>query len=405
MPPAKTPEGEQAWREVFQSSPASLAQFSDEEFRDYAKRSGLPEAYAEQLRAKPVSGTLRFRFVIFDLGTKLRLRVSNEVGTEPLVIAAASASLGGSPFQGPRGAIKRVTFGGEAGVTIPAGAPVVSDPIDLAPDSNVELVVSLCLPNAIFVGGFGKIPLEVAPGDQTMVEHLQDSRSLVVRPLVTGISMLTSLSHRVIGMLGDSLTDSNCSQGQSWPEHLHRRLAARTGGPSFSIANAGIGGNRLLAPGAEPEMGIAGLARLDRDILRVDGLSHLIVFEGTNDIGMSGETMYGDNPDISPEDVIASYRQIISRARPRDVKVAVATLPPFAGSVHDSPKKEATRQAVNKWIRTSGKPDAVIDFDAMLRDPANPLQLRSEYDMGDHLHLNAAGCEAMANGVDLTIFD
>ena len=161
------------------------------------------------------------------------------------------------------------------------------------------------------------------------------------------------------------------------------------------------GGNRLLTPGWGP----AALARLDRDALRIDGISHLILLEGINDIGMSGASPWGNNPVLSPAQLIAAYQQIIARAHARGVKVFIGTLTPNAGSIsHSSPDKDAIRAAVNVWIRTAREADGVIDFDAMLRDPAATDRFLAAYDSGDHLHPSEAGYIAMGNGIDLGLF-
>jgi lysophospholipase L1-like esterase len=122
--------------------------------------------------------------------------------------------------------------------------------------------------------------------------------------------VLTARNTHLVVAFGDSITDGNrlsLTALHSWPEELSRRLAARGSGPDYAMVNAGIAGNRLLASGFG---GIAALARLDRDALALDGITHLVVLEGTNDIGMSGHSSFGDNPVISAQDIIGAYRQI-----------------------------------------------------------------------------------------------
>jgi lysophospholipase L1-like esterase len=169
----------------------------------------------------------------------------------------------------------------------------------------------------------------------------------------------------------------------------------------FAVVNAGIGGNQLLSPG----WGAAGLARLDRDALRIEGLSHIVLLEGINDIGMSGKSPLGDNPLVTADEIIAGYRQVIARAHMNGVKVIIGTLTPTGGSKsHSSPEKDAVRSAVNAWIRESAEPDGIIDFDAVLRDPAALERLNPAYDSGDHLHPNDAGYRAMGNAIPLKLF-
>ena len=153
-------------------------------------------------------------------------------------------------------------------------------------------------------------------------------------------------------------------------------------------------------------MGVSALARLDRDVLRIDGLTHIIVLEGTNDIGMSGPSPMGNNPRLTSGELIAGYRQILARAHARGVRVVFGTITPAGGSMsHSSPEKDALRKAVNQWIQTSGEPDGIVDFDAATRNPANPDQLLPAFDSGDHLHPNEAGQKAMGDAVDLALFN
>lgn len=208
----------------------------------------------------------------------------------------------------------------------------------------------------------------------------------------------------MIATLGDSITDGNrttLGDLRSWPEELARRLAARRNGGRYSVVNAGIGGNRLLGSGWGP----SALARLDRDVLRIDGLSYLIVLEGTNDIGMAGRSVFGNNPAVSADDMIAAYRQIIARAHARGVKVLLGTIMPFGGSAtHYSPANEQIRQAVNAWIRTSREADGVVDFDRLARDPADATKLQAAFGSQDGLHPGAAGYKAMGDAIDLSLF-
>jgi lysophospholipase L1-like esterase len=178
-----------------------------------------------------------------------------------------------------------------------------------------------------------------------------------------------------------------------WPDHLARRLAAD--GRPVAVLNAGISGNRVLSDGA----GVSALARFDKDVLLQTGVTHVVVMEGINDIGLAR-----NNPSPSAADIIAGHKQLIERARARGLKVYGATLTPFEGAAYYSPEGEAKRQAVNEWIRTGRAYDAVIDFDAVTRDPAAPTKFLPAYDSGDHLHPGDAGYKAMGDAVDLALF-
>jgi lysophospholipase L1-like esterase len=338
-------------------------------------------------------------------GSKVRIRLSNEEGTTPLILAAASVGLAGEGFVARAGSLRPLTFGGARSVTIPVGAPLLSDPVDLPMQAGAELLVSIHVPDPIIVEPRGGGQLALAAGDQTLRETLQAGAPIAARPFVTGATVLTGRATGVIATLGDSITDGNSRQTgefRGWPGQLAHRLAARKLGQPFAVVNAGIGGNRILGPGFGP----GALARLDRDVLRIDGLAYLIVLEGTNDIGTAGTPLpTGEISPLTAADLIAGYRQIIVRAHLRQVKVVIATIMPFGGAPsHSSPEKEALRQAVNHWIRTSHEPDGVIDFDVITRDPADPTTLLKAYDSGDHLHPGEAGYRAMGDAIDLAIF-
>ena len=399
----------EAWREAYQSSPAATDLTTDAEFDAFAQRLKMPPQIADHVRPKHVTGTIRYRLIVSAGGRQVRLRLSNEAGIAPLQLSDVSVGIAGTAFDARPHTLKPVSFGGKSGITIPAGAPALSDPVDLAVQPGTSLLVSVHGPETFILTGNGASALAVSPGAQTMAESLNSATPMGGRPIVSGISVLAPATTRTVVTLGDSITDGNrpdIAALHSWPEQLARRLAERKGRRVYGVANAGISGNRLLGPGLANEMGISGLARLERDVLRVDGLSHIVVLEGTNDIGTSGHTMFGDNPPVTADDLIMGYRQIISRAHQRGVKVVLATITPFGGSMsHSSPEKELTRQAVNAWIRTSGEPDGVADFDAAIRDPEKPSQMQARFDSGDHLHPNEAGSREMGSAVKLSLFD
>jgi len=181
----------------------------------------------------------------------------------------------------------------------------------------------------------------------------------------------------------------------------------------MAVVNEGIAGNRLLGDGPIGSFGVSALARFDRDALSIPGVTHIVLLEGINDLGFPGarlgELALADRAQVrTAEDLIAAYRQLISRAHARGVRVIGCTITPSQGFVipgYYSEAKEATRQAVNEWIRTSHEFDGAIDFDAVLRDPAQPSRLLPRLASGDHLHPNDAGYQAMANAIDLALFE
>ena len=210
---------------------------------------------------------------------------------------------------------------------------------------------------------------------------------------------------------GDSITDgtrSTPNTDSSWPAFLARRLQANPATAGIAVLNQGISANRVL----RDIFGVSALARLDRDVLSQPGVRWMTIIEGINDIGagIGTEFNFPLRPDapasevVTPAELIGAYRQIIERAHEHGIKVFGSPLMPFEGAAYYSEHGAATRDAVNQWIRTSGAFDALIDFDAVVRDPAHPTHMKAEFDSGDHLHPNDAGYKAMADAIDLSLF-
>ena len=221
---------------------------------------------------------------------------------------------------------------------------------------------------------------------------------------LSGVEVWAPAATEAAVMLGDSLTDgrgSTTNGNDRWPDQLLARLQARPGPPAPAIVNEAAGGNRLLNDGLGPNA----LARLDRDVLAQSGAAWLVVFEGVNDIGTADATQAAQRQ--AAADVVAAYQQIIVRAHAQGIRVYGATLTPFGGNtLYDDPAgyREAARQTVNRWIRASGRFDAVIDFDRAVRDPEQPTRLRAALDSGDHLHLDPAGYGVLAATVPAGLF-
>jgi lysophospholipase L1-like esterase len=339
-------------------------------------------------------------------GRRLRIRFTNEYGQAPLAIGAARAGALGRDGQLIAGS-KRVLFGGRTSATIPARKPLLSDPVDLAVTPLSSLRIALYLPGAVrqctcHVTG-GQHLMVSPPGDYTKRPFASVDRGLPdYRAFLSAVDVESPAAGPVIVALGDSITDgykSTDDANRRWPDRLAEHLIASAGGRPVAVVNAGISGNRLLSDGFIPPMGPSALARFDRDVLAVPGVTHLIVLEGVNDLGAVGV------PLPRAERMINAYRQLIDRAHGRGIKVIGATILPYEGSWYFHPEGEAVRQAVNRWIRTGGGFDGVIDFDALMRDRRRPARLRADLQAGDWLHPNDAGYRTMGDAIDFRLFD
>jgi len=334
---------------------------------------------------------------------RLRIRLSNEMGGTPLRIGAARIGLRSGAASVYAGTNRVLNFGGRASITIPAGAPALSDPVDLSVGPFADLAVSLYLPGSVPLttmhGAASQTSYVSTSGDHSAATALPVQRTIASWPLLAEVDGDRSAS--VIVAVGDSITDglgSTSNANRRWPDWLARRFQAELGamGP-FAVVNRGIGGNRLLLDdGAMPLAGRDLLERFDRDVLATAGVRALAVLIGTNDILYS--------PASSPvrsEELAAGYRQLVERAHARGIAVMGGTLPPFGGHAYYNTAREAARQAANAWVRSSGAFDLVADFDLALRDPLSPARMRAAYDSGDHLHPGDAGYQAMAGSVPL----
>ena len=337
-------------------------------------------------------------------GSKLRIELSNAFGKESVLIGDARIAIRrqGSSID-PR-SDRQLTFGGGRSFNIGAGINLISDPIDLEVDPTADLAVSLFVlkgGNAPTYHAIGLHTGYVVDGDQTASAELLHPASTTAYAWLRSVDVAASKDGFAIACLGDSITDgygTTNDANQSWPALLARRLLDRGKGQNIAVVNEGVSGNEVLRDGA----GVSALARLDRDIFSTPGVKWVILLEGINDINLHGQVR-GPNA-LTSEDLIRGYRQIIARSHLLGIKVAGATLTPEQGVWLAQDEGEETRLKVNRWIRTGGAFDAVIDFDAILRDQSDPSKLRGEYDPGDHIHPNDLGNAAMADSIDLAKF-
>ena len=342
-------------------------------------------------------------------GERVRILVSNEYGKLPLDVGAAHIALAGDGSSIVPGSDRKLTFSGKDSITIPPGAPALSDPVELKVPPLGSLAVSLYFPEITPTTTWhndAKQTGYLAEGDATGATDLKDPQKLPSRVFLSEILVDAQPDARAIVTFGNSITDGEGSTPDAdhrWPDRLAERLVKA--GADVAVVNEGISGARVL----RDRMGDNALARFDRDVLSQPHADTVVLMMGINDIGWP-DTILVPKGEAAPsaEDVIAGYEQLIARAHERHLRIIGATLTPFEDTFHGTPlygyydeAKEAKREAVNNWIRTSGKFDGVIDFDAVTRDPADPKHIKAEYDHGDHLHPNDAGYVAMAGSIDL----
>lgn len=328
------------------------------------------------------NASVRQEIVVNASGERVRVRMTNALGTEPIVFEGASVEGNGRTLP--------IRFAGKAGATIPVGASLLSDPVPLPVRAFERLAITVRYgPHATPAAHL--LPVVVTKADGKVLEGRGPA-------LAAEVDVDRSVATRVVVAFGDSITEGARSSGGSytgWPEDFARRLARSPEGRSWVVVNAGISGNRLLRPGAGPDA----LARFDRDVLAIPGVKAMILLEGINDIGWGGAKPATDGP-VTADDVIGAYRQIIMRCHSHGIRVIGGTLIPYRGSVYDTPIGESVRKAVNRWIRTSGAFDSVIDFDKVMAAPGDPLRIDPAKDPGDHLHPNDTGYSAMADAID-----
>ena len=339
-------------------------------------------------------------------GRRIRVRFSNLFGATPLMIPSAHVALsaGGGVIRPETD--KALTFDGRPSARVAPGALLYSDPLDfgLAPLSDLAVTIYLRgAPDGITTHAGARATSYLAAGQSVSAADMSAALHIDHWYFLNGVDVFAKDSAAAIVVLGDSITDgrnSTTNGNGRWPDDLARRLQAARNTVQVGVLNEGIGGNRLVHDGLGPNA----LARLDRDVLAQSGVRWLIVLEGINDIGTRVSNGDQNEQPATAQDMIAAYGQIILRAHAHRILVYGATLLPYSGAFYYSPDGEADRQAVNRWIRTSGKFDGVIDFDLAARDPRNPSRLAAAEDSGDHLHPADAGYKALADAIDLRLF-
>ncbi|HTT23575.1 MAG TPA: SGNH/GDSL hydrolase family protein [Candidatus Sulfotelmatobacter sp.] len=349
-------------------------------------------------------------------GRQVRVRLST-FGASGLVVGSAHIALSAGGSAVIPASDRVLTFGGKPSVEIPPGAPLVSDPVELVVPALSDLAITLFLP-----GVTGPATWHFDARQTSYVSPSGDFTASAVMPLdplaptvpswfwLSAVDVLSAGQSGAIAAFGESTTDgaeSTVDANHRWSDWLARNIVTQPGRPAMGVLNEGLDGNRLLHDGLGPN----GLARFERDVLSQSGLTHVIVYFGINDIGTGWPGGLNPDQEVTVDQIIDAYRQLIQRSHTRGIRIYGGTITPFNGFFIPgtpfpvwSPGNEMKRQQLNQWIRLSREFDGVIDFDRALRDPNAPSQLLAQYDSGDHAHPNDAGYKAMAEAIDSRLF-
>jgi lysophospholipase L1-like esterase len=348
-------------------------------------------------------------------GDSVRVRLDNTFGLNPVTIGKASVGLRIQGAAVAAGSNHQLSFGGSAEAVIPVGATVVSDPVSLPVLAGQDLAVSLYVPGenvrpSQHSGAVATSYLSASgSGDVTAADGATPfSASTTSTFWLKAIDVLSSSATGAIVAFGDSITDGTCATldaNNRWEDWVAVRaqLAAESDGHAGAhkaVVNEGIGGNTVTRDVQPPPDSPPGMDRLDRDVLSHVGTTHVVLFMGTNDIRRNAPA----------SQVIGGLQDIIKRVKARGLKIIGVTiiprhnvLPSGTNTGWDASKTQIRRD-VNEWIRTKAAFDGVIDFDRVVRDPANADLMAPPFNCGDGIHPSPRGYYEMGKAVRLDLF-
>jgi lysophospholipase L1-like esterase len=358
----------------------------------------LPQTFADQSVRMVVRSSVG--------GSQLRLLFANAQGLPAMTLGEVRVALHRGSGAIDAASDRVVTFGGKGSATLHPGALLVSDPVNLTVPALTELAVSVYLPEPADTRAFHEIGLNttyISSGNTVAAVSVAADNTNLSYFWLTGMEVLAPAISGTIIAFGDSITDGYSATPdthRAWPSLLAERLQQNPATAHLGVINMGISGNRVLRNG----IGTSALGRFDRDVLARAGVEWLILLEGINDINFTALPGIPASEQTTAAGIIEGLSQLVDRAHARGIKVMGATLTPMGGLWLHNDMTEAMRQEVNLWIRNSGKYDALVDFDAILRNPADPTRLRPEHDIGDFIHPNDAGNAAIAEAIELQVF-
>jgi len=372
------------------------------------------DSWAASFLSTKVNGTVQstpsfnnqtFRLNVFSKlgGTRVRVKLTNKFATNALTIGTVHIALRSTSNSIVASSDRTLKFNGQAGVTLAPGAEIWSDSVTLNVAQHVTVAISVYIP-----GSFKPTTFHPTGLHTSYISRTGNYASSTTLPLATyfntttevlmvsGLQVWAPTTSRVAVAFGNSITDgagaTNNSNG-NWPDVLSNRIPTLPSGAPFAVINMGIGSNRVVS---SDNAGPSGVHRFPDDVLARPNVGYIILLEGINDISYEH---------ASATTITGAYASIISQAHAAGIKVYGATLLPIGNSTKYTVANEATREAVNDWIRTPGNFDAVLDFEAVVKDPAsNPLRIKAAW-TGDYVHPNAAGYSAIGNSIPLNLFN